>query len=237
MEYCDISADSTHTKNVQLRRGKGLGIINQIMQILDSTYFGKYYFEVAMVSRTSLFLSSLLLNSEAWVNYSEKDVRILEKCDEILLTKVLDCDSNTSNAVKYLDLGILPIRYEIMRRKLSFFQYILLEDKNSMIHQVLKATSENSVKNDFDFACKKYLRLLDINISFEEIAEMSKWSFKKLLKEKTNMAAFKYLTSEQSKQSKICNIVYSKLDIQEYLLNGDRNVNVSKCIFKEDPKL
>jgi hypothetical protein len=61
---------------------------------------------------------------------------------------------------------------------------------------------------------------------------MSKWSFKKLLKEKTNMAAFKYLTSEQSKQSKICNIVYSKLDIQEYLLNGDRNVNVSKCIFK-----
>ena len=227
-----LSADGTHTKNVQLRRGKGLGIINQIMQILDSTYFGKYYFEVAMVLRTSLFLSSLLLNSEAWVNYSDKDVRILEKCDEILLTKVLDCDSNTSNAVKYLDLGILPLRFEIMRRKLSFLQYILLEDKNSMIHQVLKATSENSVKNDFVQTCKKYLRLLDINISFEEIAEMSKWSFKKLLKEKTNMAAFKYLTSEQSKQSKICNIVYSKLDIQEYLLNGDRNVNVSKCIFK-----
>ena len=82
-----LSSDGTQTKNVQQRRNKCLGVINQVMQILESTYFGKYYFEIAMVLRQSLFLSSLLLNSEAWVNYSEKDVRILEQCDEILLTK------------------------------------------------------------------------------------------------------------------------------------------------------
>ena len=49
--------------------------------------------EVALILRESLFISSLLLNSEAWVNYTEKDVRILEQCDEILLTKILECDS------------------------------------------------------------------------------------------------------------------------------------------------
>ena len=59
------------------------------MNILETTYFGKYYFEIAMVLRQSLFLSSILLNSEAWVNYSEKDIRILERCDEILLSKIL----------------------------------------------------------------------------------------------------------------------------------------------------
>ena len=109
-----LSNDGSQTKNVQQRRNKGLGVINQIMQILESTFFGKYYFEVAVVLRESLFLSSLLLNSEAWVNYSDKDVRILEQCDEILLTKILDCDANTSNALKYLDLGILPVRFAIM---------------------------------------------------------------------------------------------------------------------------
>ena len=231
-----ISADGSQTKNVQLRRSKGFGIINQIMQILESTYFGKYFFEVAMVLRDSLFLSSLLLNSEAWVNYSEKDVRILEQCDEILLTKVLDCDANTSNAIKYLDLGILPIRFEIMRRKLSFLQYILLQDKKSMIHQVLKATCDNTVKNDFVQICKKYLKALDIDHSFEEIAKLSKSAFKKLLKEKSKVAAFQYLSGEKLKQKKICNIEYQKLDIQEYLLNGDRNVNVSKFIFKARSK-
>ena len=82
-----VSADGTHTRKVQERSNKGIGTINQIMGILESTYFGKYHFEVAMVLKNSLLLLSLLLNSDAWVNYSERDVRILEKCDEILLTK------------------------------------------------------------------------------------------------------------------------------------------------------
>ena len=76
-----LSSDGTHTKNVQDRRNKGYGIINQIMQILNSTYYGKFYFEVAMILRDSLFLSSILLNSEAWV-------RILEQCDELLLSRI-----------------------------------------------------------------------------------------------------------------------------------------------------
>ena len=39
-----ISANFTHLKNVQQRMSKGIGITNQVMQILESTYFGKYYF-------------------------------------------------------------------------------------------------------------------------------------------------------------------------------------------------
>ena len=89
-----ISSDGTHTKNIQDRRNKGYGVIKQIVQILEATYFGKYYFEVAMVLRESLFLSSLLLNSEAWVNYTEKDIRILEQCDENLLSSILECENN-----------------------------------------------------------------------------------------------------------------------------------------------
>ena len=65
----------------------------------------------------------------AWVNYTEKDVRILEQCDEILLTTILDCESDTSNALKYLELGFVPVRFEIMKRTLGFLQFILKEKK------------------------------------------------------------------------------------------------------------
>ena len=34
---------------------------------------------------------------------------------------------NTSNALKYLELGVLQLRYEIMKRKLNFLQYLLKE--------------------------------------------------------------------------------------------------------------
>ena len=70
-----LSADGRHLKNVQARKSKSLGTINQIMQILQNVFFGKYYFEVAMVLRSSLLLSSLLLNAEAWVNITETEIR------------------------------------------------------------------------------------------------------------------------------------------------------------------
>ena len=46
------------------------------------------------------------------------------------------------------------------------------------------------------------------------------------------MAAFKYLKNEQSKQKKIMDIQYSKLEIQEYLLHGDRDIDLSRLIYK-----
>ena len=76
---------------------------------MESTYLGKYYFEVSMILR-----ESLLLNSEAWVNYTDKDIRVLEQCDEMLLSSILECDQKWSNAFKYLELGVIPIRFEIM---------------------------------------------------------------------------------------------------------------------------
>ena len=144
-----ISDDGKHTKNVQARRNKGLGVITQITQILDSVLFGKHFFEVAMVLRSSLFLSSILLNSEAWVNLSDTDIRNLERLDEMLLAKVLETDANTSNTFKYLELGIYPIRFKIMKRKLIFLQYILKQDKESMMYKVFKATCANPLKKEF----------------------------------------------------------------------------------------
>ena len=227
-----ISSDGKHTKNVQARKNKGLGVITQISQILDTVMFGKYYFEVAMVLRSSLLLSSLLLNSEAWVNLSDSDIRALERTDEILLSKILESGSNTSNTFKYLELGIYPIRFEIMKRKLIFLQYILQQDKESMIFKVFKATCENPTKNDFVMCCKKYLDRLKISLTFEEISAMSKNRFKWLVKQKTEEAGFSYLIEEKNKQKKISNMKYVRLEMQEYLLEGNRNTKLSKLIFK-----
>ena len=152
------------------------------MQILESVYFGKYYFEVALVLRSILLLSSLLLNSEAWVNLSDKNIRGLEQTDEILLSRILESDANTSNIFKYLELGILPVRFEIIKRKILFLQYILQQEETSMVYQVFKTTCENSIKNDFVKTCEKYLTTLEINLTFSDIQNMSKWKFKKLVK-------------------------------------------------------
>ena len=90
-----VSADGKQNSNILARKNKGLGIINQIEQILDTVFYGKYHFEVAMILRSSLFLSAVLLNSEAWANFTHQNIRTLEKTDEIL-----GCEANTKNLAK-----------------------------------------------------------------------------------------------------------------------------------------
>ena len=69
-------------------------------------------------------------------------------------------------------------------------------------------------------------------MAFEEIYQLSKNSFNKLRKEKAKIAAFNYLKNEKMKQTKIMDLKYSKLEMQEYLLDGDRNSNISNRILK-----
>ena len=105
-----------------------------------------------------------------------------------------------------------------------------------MISQVLKATCDNPIKNDFVKSCTNYMDELDIKLSFQEIENMSKWTFKKLVKEKTKAAGLKYLLGQKEKQTKTSNIHYDDLKIQEYFIDGNCKKNISKLIFKARSK-
>ena len=105
-----------------------------------------------------------------------------------------------------------------------------------MIYQVLKATLENPIRNDFIKTCEKYLNILDIKLSFQEIKNMSVWSFKKLVKTKTSAAGLKYLLGQKERQTKTMQIQYDELKIQEYFVDGHCRKQLSRLIFKARSK-
>ena len=105
-----------------------------------------------------------------------------------------------------------------------------------MIYKVFEATVENPVKNDFVQTCERYLSTLNLNLTFSEIEQMGNWKFKKMVKEKVKLAAFNYLIAQQKKQTKILDIQYKTLEMQEYLLEGNKSIEVSKFIFKARSK-
>ena len=49
-----LSHNGTNTKNIVARKSKGIGAANKIMDYLEGTIFGPYYFEVAFVLRSSM---------------------------------------------------------------------------------------------------------------------------------------------------------------------------------------
>ena len=63
-----ISTDGRNLKNIKARVNKGKGITTKIMTLLDGIPLGGFYFEIAVIFRNSLLVSSMLFNSEAWYN-------------------------------------------------------------------------------------------------------------------------------------------------------------------------
>jgi hypothetical protein len=72
----------------------------------------------------------------------------------------------------------------------------------------------------------------EIKMSFEEISEMSNMRLRNIVKQKTEDAGFNYLLVEKNKQTKIADLQYKNLEMQEYLNDGNRNTRISKLIFK-----
>ena len=101
-----------------------------------------------------------------------------------------------------------------------------------MIYKILKAIHDDPVKNDFVMTYKKYLEVLKMKITLEDIEKVTKYQLKRMLVEKIKIEAFVFLKNQQLKQEKIKNIVYKELKMQDYLADGDRDINVSRIIYK-----
>ena len=69
-----VTADLSNTKNIKARCDRGIGIISNIMIILKEVCLGQFYFKVAVILRESLLFSSMLLNSECWINITKTEI-------------------------------------------------------------------------------------------------------------------------------------------------------------------
>ena len=128
---------------------KGTGIVNKIMTMLDGIPFGQFYFEVALILRNSLLVSSMLCNSEAWYNITNTELNLLETIDLRLLRKILNAPKSTPKEMLYLELGCIPFRNIIQQRRLSFLYYIMHEDAKSLVNNFFETQLKYRTKNDW----------------------------------------------------------------------------------------
>ena len=123
-----IQANGKNDRNIQERKIRGLAASSQIEQLLDDLCLGDYHFEAANILRSSLLLSSLLSNCEAWYNITKKEITELESVDETLLRKIFSAHSKTPVETLYFESGNTPVRFILMSRRLNFLKYIVDED-------------------------------------------------------------------------------------------------------------
>ena len=67
-----ISSDSSNTNNITKQRDKDIGIQNEIIQMLEKMPGGTFHFELAVILRNALLISSILSNSEVWYGLTKE---------------------------------------------------------------------------------------------------------------------------------------------------------------------
>ena len=212
-----LSSDGKNDLNIESRISKGLGIVTQITNMLEKVSFGKHYFKMARLFRESNFLNGILTNAESWHGLSPTQVNQLESVDQLLMRNFFDTTVSTPVEALYLELGVISIGTIIKARRINFLHYLVSSSENEMVYNVFQAQWNRPVKNDWTLYVKQDLKDFQMECSLDNVKAKSAESFKNLVKRKANEYEFRRLMSLKQSHTKLDNLCYTKLEMQEYL--------------------
>ena len=202
---------------IKERLGRGTTVMLKIDAIMSETQFGKHTIDVYLLLYGALYLNSVIFNSQAWRNLTDKNYEQLQVQQLKLLRKVVDAPSFISSSFLFLELGVLPIKYEINARQISFLHHVVnlsADDPVSVLYEHMKR-----LPFEKNWLCEvtKLAQKYNINIDEDHLRTTSKDSFKCQVKQAIREYAFQSLLQECESKSKTKEVVYSQFRTQPYL--------------------
>ena len=110
------------------RVGRAKGSTFELIALCREVKFGTRQIESMLILYQSVFLPRLICNCESWSNMTDKDYQALQSAQLLYLRNVVEVPRGTPIAALYLELGILPIKFEIEKRQLLFLRRMLNKD-------------------------------------------------------------------------------------------------------------
>ena len=104
---------------------KAKGTIIELRSLCKGINIENKQIETMLLLYKTVFILRLIYNCEAWSNLTPKDYLTLQASQLTYLRNALEISKATPIAAMYLELGILPVRYEIEMRHLLFFKPLL----------------------------------------------------------------------------------------------------------------
>ena len=120
----------TDLRKCRVDRAKGstfeLTVLNREVK------FGTHQIENRLILYQSVFLPQLIYNYESWSNMTPKDYKVLQSAQLLYLRNVMEVSRATPTVALFLELGILPKRFESIEKG-SYFSSSVCLIKTKMI--------------------------------------------------------------------------------------------------------
>ena len=209
--------------NIANRLSRGWGRISEIMAMIKEAPLGRKRIQAGLLLRKSLLINATLFNSEAWHSITKSQIEAFEKVDEALLKGITASHAKIPIPALYLETAQVPVRYILACRRILYLQCIVQRSDDELVKKVYMAQKADPTNGDFCQLVDQDLQLIDLRLSEDQIAAISYFEFKKLVKLKTSQAAFKHLMAIKETKTKMDNIMYTNSFMpQPYMMNWTR---------------
>ena len=113
-----------------------------------------------------------------------------------------------------------------------FLHHILTRDKKALISQVLWAQIEQPCRGDWYTVVMEDMDSLNLGLTLEDMAGMSKHVLRNQVKKKLEVAALTLLNDKKKTLSKMSNLEYQSLTVQPYLTSSTTSTRLKRLQFK-----
>ena len=113
----------------------------ELIALCREVKFGTRQIDNMLILYQPVFLSGLIYNCESWSHTTQKDYKALQSTQLFYLRNVLEVSMASPTAALFLELGILPVRFEIENRQLFSLKRLLDQEKNDPVQNLYTLSS------------------------------------------------------------------------------------------------
>ena len=200
------------------RISRGTKAMITIASLMAEIKVGIHHVEVMLLLYRALFLSTVLFNSSTWSNLRKKDLDSLRTLQLKFLKRIVGVASSTSNAFLFLELGVLPINFEIEKRQLMYLHRILQLEPDDPVWKLFWESVRlcDAGEKNWWAGVKTSLSKYNLPINLDDIKIMSKQQFSNRVKSAVTEVALRDLLAETQSLKKTACLHYDSLELQDY---------------------
>ena len=226
-----ICNSGSNEKNITSKANKGVGAISQIFSMLSQVSLGHFYFETALVMRDSMLISKLVASSEVWYNITKTEYQKLENIDETFTRRLLNVQSSVPKESLYIEIGKLPVKFIIKTRRLMYWWHLTNLNKTELLYKFYTAQNLKTNHGDWVVQLDKDKKELNLQLTDDDIRTFSQDQFRKIVQEKIELLAGKFLIEQRNKHSKSENLKFEGFKPANYLMSRNLTTKEVQTLF------
>ena len=168
---------------------------------------------------------------EALHGIKNKHLEMIEECDKMLMRKLFNCPEGTPLEAFFLETSALPVRFILMGRRLMYYWTILNKPNDELVREVFDAQNIFRTQDSWIVQVENDLKACNIDLSEEEIKNLSKYKMKKMVNTQIRIKALEYLLQMKDSHEKTEHL-YPADKMQDYLQSMDLTKNEKILLFK-----